>query len=469
MYKPNPVIKPQDDLFRPKLESFINTRHALCVLSKQIDWEGLTDSLGKYYKTETTVGRPGEPIRLMAGLLLLKEIHGLSDESLCEHWAENPYYQYFTGEEFFQHRKPIEPPSISNFRSRIGKAGLERILQETIKVALKSGALKPQDMKIITVDTTVQEKAIRYPTDVYLCHKARLEIVKDGKDLGINLRQNYNRKSNNSRLQSSRMTAARKKSKAIKFAKEVRNYLGRVLREIDRKLPLIEAKADKSQTLRMAKFKESVRKGWIIFRQFYNREAKERLYSWHATETECIGKGKIAKPFEFGCKVSLVVSNKSNFILSSEALHGKPYDGHSLAGALSSVRALTGATITEVHVDRGYRGHKIEDKGLRVIKSGTRSGITRAVKARMKRRNAIEPIIGHCKHDRKIGSRNFLRGKVGDQMNALAIAIGFNLRKLLRSFFCNFGIRAIFANFAAVFHIINETLLNSREYSDLRT
>ena len=462
MLKPNPTPNPQQDMFRSTLENMIDLRDPLCILSYQIDWEGLSQYFQRFYATETKVGRPGEPIRLMVGLLLLKEIEGVSDETVCANWQRIPYYQYFTGEEYFQHRPPVEPPLLSIFRKRIGKEGFERILQETIKIGLQTQVIKPADLKTITVDTTVIEKAIRYPTDVSLCDEARVKIVKLAESLGIVLRQNYNLLSKNACFNWRRMSTARKKDKAKKFAKQVQNYLGRVLRDIGRKIHLIQVTGDKSQAGLLAELTEALRKGWIIYNQFYNREAPERLYSWHAPETECIGKGKARKPFEFGCKVSIVVTNKSNFILSSQALHGRPYDGHTLVGALENVFSMTNTNIGEVHVDRGYRGHKVPAEGVRVIKSGTRSGVTKAIKKRMKRRNAIEPIIGHCKNDRKIGPRNYLRGVVGDQMNALAVAIGFNLRKLLRWLYAAFLFALFLGKIREYYEFVIDKLENTR-------
>jgi transposase, IS5 family len=175
MLQENPKASGQADLYRARLESIIDPRHELVKLAGKIDWSGLGENLSVYYCPDN--GRPGGSIRLMAGLQMLKDMKGLSDEEVCAAWRENPYFQHFCGEEFFQHRLPVEPPSLSIFRKRIGKAGMERLLQETIRVGLESGTIEAKDLKRVTVDTTVQEKAIRFPTDTQLCHKAREERV----------------------------------------------------------------------------------------------------------------------------------------------------------------------------------------------------------------------------------------------------------------------------------------------------
>ena len=183
MLQDNPCHSDQDDLYRARLESIIDLRHELAKLARLVDWDGLQQDLSQFYCADR--GRPGGSVRLMAGLLLLKDMKGLSDEEVCEVWRENPYFQYFCGEQFFQHRLPVEPPSLSIFRKRIGPTGEERLLQETIRVGLKIGVVTKRDLQTVNVDTTVQEKAVRFPTDTQLCHKAREELVKTAAKYGV--------------------------------------------------------------------------------------------------------------------------------------------------------------------------------------------------------------------------------------------------------------------------------------------
>ena len=425
MLKENPKISGQEDLYRARLESIIDLTHELVKMMRLVEWSGLDSDLRPHYCANN--GRPGEPIRLMAGLQLLKDMKGLSDEEVCEVWRENPYFQYFCGEEFFQHRLPVEPPSLSIFRKRIGQEGMERLLQETIKVGLKSGVVTARDVQKVNVDTTVQEKAIRFPTDTQLCHKAREELVKTAEHWGVNLRQSYVRKSKQAVFLANKYLAARQMNRGRKQIKKVRNYLGRVMRDIGRAIA-------KDPTL-AAVFKDDLAKSKTIYAQATNPKAENKIYSWHAPEVECIAKGKAHKKYEFGCKASIASTSASNFIVGAMAHHGRPYDGHTLKEVLEQITKLTGIQPNEGNVDLGYRGHDIKKEDVEIILSRQKRGMTPAKRKRQKRRNSIEPIIGHCKNDRKVGPRNWLQGKSGDQINALSMAIGFNLRKILRWIF----------------------------------
>lgn len=151
----------------------------------------------------------------------------------------------------------------------------------------------------------------------------------------------------------------------------------------------------------------------------------------HAPEVECIAKGKAHKPYEFGVKVGVVTTSKESFVVGMKALPGNPYDGHTLEASLEQAARLTGMAPKEVYVDRGYRGHGVTLETLKVWIAGARRGVTVAIKKKLKRRNAIEPVIGHLKSDGRL-ARNFLKGALGDAMNALLCGAGHNLRKILR-------------------------------------
>ena len=422
MLQENPKARGQEDLFRSKLDSIIDLRHELVKLAHLVDWEGLRADLSGYYCADT--GRPGESIRLMTGLLLLKDAKGLSDEEVCAVWRENPYFQYFCGEEFFQHRLPVEPPSLSIFRKRIGEAGEERLLQETIRAGLKVGVVKAKDLERVNVDTTVQEKAVKFPTDTQLCHKARWELVKLADKHGVALRQTYVRKSKEAVFLANKYMAARQMNRGRKMIKKVRNYLGRVLRDIERAIAVKPSLA--------SVFHNHLAKARKIYAQAASPKEPDKIYSWHAPEVECIAKGKAHKKYEFGCKASIASTNKSNFIVAAMAHHGKPYDGHTLGTVLRQIERLTGIKPREAQVDLGYRGHGVEDDDIDIITARRKRHMTPAKYKRQKRRNAIEPIIGHCKNDRKVGPRNWFKDTIGDQINAIAMATGFNIRKILR-------------------------------------
>jgi IS5 family transposase len=422
MLRDNPKDSGQADLYRARLDSIIDLRHELVKLGRLVEWAALAEDLSQYYCADT--GRPGGSVRLMAGLSLLKDLKGLSDEEVCAVWRENPYYQHFCGEEFFQHRLPVEPPSLSIFRKRIGAAGAARLLQETIRVGLKSGVVRTTELRRVNVDTTVQERAVRFPTDTQLCHKAREELVKTAYHYGVGLRQSYRRTSKQALFMANKYLAARQMHRGRQMMKTVRNYLGRVMRDIERAVERLPDLA--------AAFRDDLAKAGKIYAQAINPKEPNKIYSWHAPEVDCIAKGKAHKKYEFGCKASIASTHTSNFIVGAMAHHERPYDGHTLGAVLEQIEQLTQAKPGEVHVDQGYRGHGVDDDDIEIILSRQKRGITPAKKKRQKRRNAIEPIIGHCKNDRKVGPRNWLHGTSGDQINAIAMAIGFNLRKILR-------------------------------------
>ena len=329
--RPNePSATPQNDLFRQKLVNLLDLRHELCRLADRIEWQSLADQFGCLY---AEAGRPGVPIRLMTGLHYLKHSFALSDEQVVNSWVENPYWQYFCGAEYFCHELPIDPSQMTRFRTRLGAAGCEQLLALTIRAGLATQSVQSASFKQVTVDTTVQEKAVAFPTDARLYHKTRVALVRVARRHRIELRQSYTRK------------------------------------------------------------------------------------------------GKVHKKCEFGVKVSLTTTQRDHFIVGAASLPGNPYDGHTLQSALAQVKRLTGTAPEHCFVDRGYKGHAIKTTAVPI--PGQKRGITWALRRAIKRRNAIEPIIGHLKNDGLLG-RNFLKGATGDAMNVILAAAGHNLRIILR-------------------------------------
>ena len=179
----------EQDLFRSRLDQIIDLDHALAKLARTVDWRFLEEKFGAVYQDGP--GRPPLSTRLMAGLAILKHTYDLSDEGVCELWVENPYYQYFCGEEFFQHRLPLDRSSMTNWRNRMGEERLQALLQESLAVATRTGAMRPNDLGRVIVDTTVQPKNITFPTDAKLMNRAREKLVRLAKTLGVELRQSY--------------------------------------------------------------------------------------------------------------------------------------------------------------------------------------------------------------------------------------------------------------------------------------
>jgi IS5 family transposase len=407
-----------------ELEVVLDHSHALYKLANKVDWKYFEEKFGTHYCEDN--GRPSKPIRLMVGLHYLKSIYGESDESVVEKWVENPYWQYFCGEKEFQHEFPTEPTNLVKWRKRIKSKGMEELFKESIRLGLETKLLKKQDLEKVNVDTTVQEKAIAYPTDAKLYHKMREKLVDEAEKEGVKLRQNYRRKSKQSLFKQAMYRKGMQTKRAKKEVKKLKTFLGRVKRDIERK----------TEGLKISKkLEELLIKAERLLNQ--NRGDKNKLYSIHAPEVECIAKGKAHKKYEFGCKVSIVSSSKKNFILGVKAYHGNPFDGHTLEKSLSQAQKMVGRkSIKEAYVDKGYRGQGKEVNGTKIFiaKRGYKR-LKPSMRKWFKRRSAIEPLIGHIKNDNGGNGKNYLLGKEGDQLNAIFTASGFNMRKLLRAFF----------------------------------
>ncbi len=415
----------EQDLFRSRLDQVINMDHALVKLARTIDWRFLEEKFGAVYADGT--GRPPLPTRLMAGLAILKHTYNLSDEVVCEQWIENPYYQYFCGEEFFQHRLPLDRSSMTNWRNRMGEERLQALLQESLAVATRTGAMKAGDLARVIVDTTVQPKNITFPTDAKLLNRAREKLVKLAKKLGVDLRQSYTRVGKFALIQHQRYAHAKQFKRANRALRKLKTYLGRVIRDIARKIdgdPGLETKF--AWLLSLARRVRAQERG----------QRGPKVYSLHAPEVECIGKGKPHKPYEFGVKVSVTTTLKHSkggqFVVHAQALPGNPYDGHTLAAVIPAIEQLVGNTIERAHTDAGYRGHNAPSEyKFKVYTSRQKRRVTPAIKREMKRRAAVEPVIGHTKEEHRMG-RNYLAGRHGDANNAVLAAAGYNFRRLIR-------------------------------------
>jgi IS5 family transposase len=420
-----------DDLFRSRLDQIINLRHELVTLSNRIDWVHLDAEAAPCYAED---GRPGIPTRLMVGLQVLKHMFTLSDEEVCARWEYDPYFQYFCGEAYFQHRFPIERSSLTHWRKRVGEAFCERLIQESLRVACASQALSTRELRKVVVDTTVQPKAVTYPTEAKLRFRALIALVRLARKHGVPLRQSYVRVAKRALVMSGRYRHAKQMKRARRQERFIQVRLGRVMRDLRRQIRDDEAK--------QPVFAEPLRKAGILLRQ--HKDGPEKLYSWHATETECIGKGKVDKPYEFGCKVSITTTvhpaKAGHFVVHAQALHGRPYDGHTLKPVIAGVTRLTGIEPQRILVDKGYRGHDYEHPH-RVYRSGQKRGVTAAIKKELKRRAVVEPLIGHLKNEGHLG-RNYLKGIEGDKINVLRSKAGYNFRLLLKWLRLFFGLIA---------------------------
>ena len=275
----------QNDFFRARLDQIVDMDHPLAKLGRAIDWRFLEERFGMVYSDKA--GHPPLPTRLMAGLSILKHMHNLSDEDLCARWVENPYYQLFCGEEFFRHKLTFDRSSLTRWRQRMGEERLTALVQESLAVATRTGAAKPADFSKVIIDTTVQPKAVAFPTDAKLMHRARERLVKLAKKTSVGLRQSYERVGKHALIAHQRYAHAKQFKRANRALRTIRTYLGRVTRDIMRKIRgEAELESVFAHPLMLAR----------RVREQRQHQRGQKIYSLHAPEVECIGKGKAHRP-----------------------------------------------------------------------------------------------------------------------------------------------------------------------------
>lgn len=402
----------QKHLFLPNLTDFINLQHELCLLAKKIDWQQFETDLAPLY---STVGTPAKPIRLMVGLLILKQIYNLGDETVMSEWVSNPYFQYFCGEVVFQWKFPCDPSDLVHFRHRIGVEGVEKIL--AVSILMHGKAVLNED---VSIDTTAQPKNITYPTDTKLAVKIIKQCRKMAEQEAVELRQSY--KFVETDLLKKANSKSQKQAKVKKKARrKLKTIASRLVRELKRKLRA-ESLVEQQEKLKIYE---------QVLRQ--KKDDKNKIYSLHELEVGCIAKGKEHKKYEFGSKVAFAVGQKSNVIKAAVSFKGNPNDNQTVGKTLEQQKKLTGASPKKAYVDRGIKSQQIGE--TEVIAPSNGKGKTGAEKARLRkgfrRRAGIEPIIGHVKSDCGM-ERNYLKGEVGDQINAILAASAFNFRSWMR-------------------------------------
>lgn len=412
---------PQQDFLQPELSDIIDMRHELVLLGNRIDWASCEARFGELY--DDGRGRPGLPIRMMVGLHFIKHLYQLSDEECVRRWLENPYYQYFCGEQYFQHRVPMDPTSMTRFRKRLGEAGAEELLKLTIQAGLDTGTIKPESLKTVVADTTVMEKAIAHPSDARLMEKARQYLVEAARAHGVTLRQTYEKDFLTLGFDARRYAHARQMNRLRAVVKKMSHRVGRLARELMRKIAPEQAQPGLLELLQ--------RTGQALQQcTDPTTPSSAKLYAFHAPEVDCIRKGKARKANEFGSKVSVVTTADEYFVLSCKALHGNPFDGHTLNRSLLNTFSNTGVIPRHALVDRGYKSAERRCEFTEVHISGRKRGLGKAHPCQS-RRNGIEAIIGHMKTEGFLG-RNALKGEVGDKINAVLCGAGQNLRLILK-------------------------------------
>jgi transposase, IS5 family len=397
--------------FYSTFEEQLSHRHPLYILAHKVQWEVFEKAFTKHYSDE---GRPAKPIRLMVSLLLLKHIRNLSDESVVEQWMENVYYQYFSGEKMYACGAPCDASELVHFRNRIGEPGIELIFKESIRINGKDG--KENEA---TVDTTVQEKNITYPTDNKLHRKIIKKCVAMADAQQIELRQSYSRTVKKLAQQQRFRNHPKNHKRARKADRKIKTIAGRLVRELERKLPA-DLHAD----------------DLVLFKTVLaqKRNDTRKVYSLHEPHVQCISKGKEHKKYEFGSKVSIITTKKSGVIIGALNIAENDYDAHTVDPALEQQQRLTGITLKRAFMDRGYKGIK-EVRGTKIeipktFNKQLSNYEQQQLKKGFKRRAAIEPKIGHLKQDHRL-SRNFYKGIKGDNINVMLAAAAMNFKRMM--------------------------------------
>ena len=408
--KPRQKPTNQSSLFFD-FEDTLNQKHPLYILANMIHWHVFEEAFLPLYSQ--TQGRPGKPIRLMVGLLMLKHIRNVSDEGVVEQWSENIYYQYFCGETSFVSGLPCEASELVHFRHRIGEKGIELILKESIRI---NGSDSHDDN--VNIDTTVQEKNITFPTDAKLHNKIIKKCQSISKEEQLPVRQTYTRTLKKLSIDQRFRNHPKNKAKAHKADRKIKTIAGRLVREVERNLPL-----------------NSIRQVDLdLYKQVLSqkRNSKNKVYSLHEPEVCCISKGKEHKKYEFGNKASFVKTD-TGVIVGAMGFRNE-YDGHTLEPVLEQVKRLTGKLPKRGKVDRGYRGRKQIGETEILIPSPPKKSMSYYQQKKLsnahKKRAGIEPIIGHIKTDHRL-NRNFYKGVVGDNINIMLAASGFNFKRMM--------------------------------------
>jgi len=454
------------DFFRARLDGMIDLNHPLAVLGRRMPWVEIEKSLAPLFARKarmgrqredadmfgpmavvvaggvSAAGRPRLPIRLMVALLYLKHAFNESDESLVERWAQDVLFQYFSGQEYYEHRLPCDPSQIGRFRRVLGEAGVEQLLKSTIETAVRLQAIKKSELQKVIVDSTVQEKAIAHPTDSRLLDVARDQLAELAKKLGVTPKQTFEREAKQLRRKAGGYAHARQFKRLRSVLRRQRTILGVLMRDLQRKMDTLAQEAREQLQLMLDKAQrihaQTAAKG--------NSSGRGKLYALHAPEAECISKGKARKPYEFGVKVSLAITHAKGLIVGARSFPGNPYDGHTLAAQLEQTSTLLqdlDVLPRTAIVDLGYRGVDAEIAPVELIHRGKSKRLTGQQRRWLKRRQAIEPVIGHVKQDHGM-QRCWLKGEQGDALHAVLCAAGFNLRWLLRAI-ARKGLKGFFA------------------------
>ena len=409
-------VQPQLEMFKTVLTSFIHPDHDLCQLARKIDWDYFEKEFSPLYGK---VGRPSVPIRTIVGLLILKQMYDLGDETVLDRYLENPYWQHFCGEVYFQYILPFDPSDFVHFRKRIKEDGMMKIFEQSINLFGKERVRK--EVKEVRVDTTVQEKNITFPTDRKLTEKVidHCKRIADKED--IKLKRTYT-------------FEIRKLKHQLRFARKPKNLQKH--KKAQKRLHRIAFKIYHDLVIQLNPIPKSYMEELdVLYRVLtQQKDDKNKIYSVHEPEVLCISKGKEHKQYEFGNKSSFAYTRESGIIVGAMAVKGNAYDGHTLKPQLEQIQELTGGKIKKAIVDRGYKVKggipKVDIVTPKVLK-GESYYLKKKREERCRSRAGIEELILHLKHDHRM-LRNYLSGTAGDQINTLLAAAAYNMKKWMR-------------------------------------
>ena len=440
------------DFFRARIDAMIDMRCPLAALATRMPWDQIELAIAPYllrpvrsgrhamgvdlFGTTAEIvgagvsaaGRPRLPIRLMVSLLYLKHAYGLSDDAVVERWAQDVLFQFFSGQHYFEHRLPCDSSLISRFRKNLGEGGVEELLKTTIETAVAINAVNKTDLQQVIVDTTVSDKAIAHPTDSRLLDVARKKLVRLAQRSGISLKQTYDKECAALRRRAGGYAHAKQFRRLARIVKRQRTILGVLIREVQRKMALLsqDTQAPLQSLLDLV---------GRLYKQKRTDKSNTKVFALHAPEVSCIGKGKSRQPYEFGCKVSIAIAHKAGLIVGARSFPGNPFDGHTLASQIEQTTNLMQDIGVKPHtavVDLGFRGVDADNPGIEIIHRGKFKKLTTLQRKQLRRRSAVEPVIGHLKADHGM-RRCWLKGEMGDALPAVLCAVGFNIRWLMRA------------------------------------